>query len=209
MGATGTHRWRAGGSLARRTIAVSALLSAAIGAAFFVVAIAIGTLRNSEDHADHALEMLVAANHLERTIIDVETTQRGYVITDDPRFLTPWYHAQAGYMRQADALDDLTRTSEPDQRLQAGQITAAGWSYIDDYAIPLIAMAQRDQNSARTVAVTEEGKRQVDALRLRFEQFMAREQEIFAKGHERADAAANRALVATSVGVGGTNLLLH
>ncbi len=208
MGAAGTQRWRAGGSLARRTIAVSAFLSAVIGAAFFVVALAIDTLRDSEARADHALEMLVAANHLERTIIDVETTQRGYVITDDPRFLKPWYQARAGYMRQAAALEHLTRTSEPDQQLRADQISAAGRSYIDDYAIPLIAMAQRDPNSARTVTVTEEGKRQVDALRTGFEQFMAREQQIFRKRHDRADAAANRALVASSISVGGSILLI-
>lgn len=208
MGATGSQRWRAGGSLARRTIAVSAFLTAAIGAAFFVVALAIDTLRNSEVRANHALEMLAAANHLERTIIDVETTQRGYVITHDPRFLRPWYQAKAGYMRQAAALERLARTSVPGQHLRADQIAAAGRSYINDYAIPLIAMAQRDPNSVRTVPVTEEGKRQVDALRTRFEQFMAREQQVFRDRHDRADAAATRALVAASVSVGGSIVLI-
>jgi signal transduction histidine kinase len=208
MGATGTQRRRANGSLARRTIAVSAILSAAIGAAFLVVALAIDTLRDSEARANHALEMLVAANHLERTVLDVETTQRGYVLTNDPRFLGPWYQAQAGYMRQAAALEHLARTAEPDQHLRADQIAAAGRSYIRDYAIPLIAMAQRAPNSARTVAVTEDGKRQVDVLRMRFEHFMAREQQIFTAGHDRSDAAANRALVAASVGVGGSILLI-
>jgi signal transduction histidine kinase len=69
-------------------------------------------------------------------------------------------------------------------------------------------MAQRDPNTARTVAVTEEGKRQVDAIRMRFEHFMAREQQLFTDGHNRADAAANRALVASSVSVGGSILLI-
>jgi signal transduction histidine kinase len=208
MGATGKQRRRAGGSLAGHTIAVSASLSAVIGAAFLIVALAIDTLRNSEVHATHALEMVAAANSLERTVLDVETTQRGYVITNDPRFLKPWYQAQAGYMRQAAALEHLARTAEPDQHLRADRIAAAGRSYIRAYAIPLIAMARRDPNSARTVAVTEEGKRQVDALRARYEQFMAREQQIFRTGHDRADAAANRALVAASVSVGGSILLI-
>jgi signal transduction histidine kinase len=208
MGATSTQRRRAGGSLAGRTIAVSAILSAVIGAAFLVVALAIDTLRDSEARANHSLEMLVAANHLERTVIDVETTQRGYVITSDPGFLRSWYQAQAGYLRQAAVLEHLARTSAPDQHLGAGRIAAAGRSYISDYAIPLIAMAQRDPNSARTVAVTEEGKRQVDALRRSFEQFMAREQQLFRERHDRADAAANRALVAASVSVGGSILLI-
>jgi signal transduction histidine kinase len=208
MGATGKQRRRAGGSLAGHTIAVSAFLSAVIGAAFLVVALAIDMLRNSEAHATYALEMLAAANHLERTVLDVETTQRAYVITNDPGFLKPWYQARAGYMRQAAVLEHLARSAEPDQHLRADQIAAAGRSYIRDYAIPLIAMAQRDPNSARTMAVTEEGKRQVDALRMRYEQFMAREGQIFRTGHDRADAAANRALVAASVSVGGSILLI-
>ena len=208
MGASDTPRGRAGGSLARRTIAVSAFLSAVIGAAFFVVALAIDTLRASEARANHALEMLVAANHLERTVLDVETSQRGYVITTDPEFLRPWSEARAGYMRQAAVLEYLARSSEPDQHVRAEQIAAAGRSYISDYAVPLIAMAQRDPETARTVDETEEGKRLVDAIRMRFEHFMAREQQLFTEGHHRADAAANRALVASSVSVGGSILLI-
>jgi signal transduction histidine kinase len=208
MGASGTPRGRAGGSLATRTIAVSAFLSVVIGVAFVVVALAIDTLRDSETRATHALEMLVAANHLERTVIDVESTQRGYVITNDPGFLRPWYQAQAGFMRQAAALEQLARAAEPDQHVRADQIAAAGRSYIRDYAVPLIAMSQRDPNTARTVAVTEQGKLQVDGLRMRFEHFMAREQQLFTEGHNRSDAAANRALVAASVSVGGAILLI-
>jgi signal transduction histidine kinase len=209
MGATGKqyHR-RAGGSLARRTVAVSALLSAVIGAAFLMLALAIDTLRSSEAGADHSLEVLVAANHLERVVIDVETTQRGYVITGDPRLLGGWTQARAEFVRQAAELTHLTAAADPDQRRRADQISQAGRSYISNYSIPLVAMAERDLNSARTVAVTDEGKRQIDALRMRFEHFMAREQQIYGSRHARADAAANRALVVSSVSVGASILLI-
>jgi signal transduction histidine kinase len=208
IGATGTQQRRANGSLARRTVAVSALLSVVIGAAFFVLAVAIDTLRGSEARANYALEVLVAANHLERVVIDVETTQRGYIITENPLLLTPWVAARADFEQQAVAFDRLARMEEPDQHRRADQITTAGRMYIRDYSIPLVAMAQRDPNSARTVGAIEEGKRQIDALRMKFERFMSREQEIFNGRHERADAAANRALVAASVSVGGSILLI-
>jgi signal transduction histidine kinase len=208
MGATGTQRRRAGGSLTWRTVAVSALLSAVIGATFLVLALAIDTLRHSESGANQALEMLAAANNLERTVVQVETTQRGYVITNDPQFLRPWYDARAEYARQAVALQYLARSAEPDQRIRADQIATAGRLYIKDYAIPLIAMAQRNPDSARTVVVTEAGEHQVNALRMRFEQFMSREQQIFSERHHLADAAANRALMAASVSVAGSILLI-
>jgi hypothetical protein len=87
MGATGTHDPRAADSLTRRTVVVSALLSAIIGSAFFLLALAIDALRSSESRANHALEILVAANRLERLAVDVQTTQRGYIITGESRFL--------------------------------------------------------------------------------------------------------------------------
>lgn len=208
MGATGTQHQRAGGSLARRTVAVSVLLSVVIGAAFLVLALAIGTLQRSESRADHALEMLVAANHLERVVIDVETTQRGYVITGDPQLLKPWYQARAEFARQAATLESMARTGDPGQHRRALQITTAARSYISDYAIPLVAMMQRDPASARTVAMTEAGMSRVDALRVRFDSFTSRENQIFGDHHERADAAANRALVAASASVGGSILLI-
>jgi signal transduction histidine kinase len=184
------------------------LLSTAIGAAFLMLAVAISTLRDSEARADHALDVLAAANHLERVVIDVETTQRGFLITGDPRLLAPWNQARADFARQAGDFGRLTAAAEPDQRRRADQISLAGGSYIRNYAIPLVAMAERDPNSARTVAVTEEGKRQVDALRLKFEQFMVREQQIFSSRHAGADAAANRALVASSISVGASILVI-
>ena len=208
IGATDTQRRRANSSLARRTVAVSALLSAVIGAAFFILALAINTLRDSEARANYALEVLVAANHLERVVIDVETAQRGFIITENPLLLAPWVAARTDFGRQAAAFDRLTVSEEPDQQRRAGQITAAGRAYVRDYSIPLVAMAQRDPDSARTVAVTEEGKRQIDALRMTFDQFMSREQEIFDSRHQQADVAANRALWAASVSVGGSILLI-
>jgi signal transduction histidine kinase len=152
--------------------------------------------------------MLAAANRLERAVIQVETTQRGFVITNDSQFLGPWYHARAEYARQAAALQHLARSAAPEQRLRADQIATAGGLYIKNYAIRLIAMAQRDPDSARTVAVTEEGQRQVDAFRLRFDRFMSREQQIFNEHRDLASAAANRALVAASASVAGSILLI-
>src|SRR5215472_5082869 len=198
MGATGTRDVHGGGSLARRTAAVSTLLSVVIGSAFLLLALAIEELRRSESRANHALEVLVAANRLERVAIDVETTQRGFVITGEPRFLRPWHQARTEFAQQAAILEALAREGDLGQGRRAHQITEAGKSYIKDYSIPLVAVAQRDLESARTATVTREGERRVNELRSRFEQFRARENEIFAAGHDRAEDSAELALVAAS-----------
>jgi signal transduction histidine kinase len=208
MGETSTRDRRAGGSLVRRTYAVSVLLSAVIGTAFFFLALAIDTLRHSEDRANHALEVMVAANRLERLVVDVETTQRGFVITGEPAFLQPWHKARTEFTQQAADLERLASEGDRGQGRRAHQITGAGMSYVRDYSIPLVATAQRDLQSAQTVAVTEEGKQRVDALRTRFDEFMEREGQLFREGQDRADASASRALVVASGSVGGSILLI-
>jgi signal transduction histidine kinase len=208
MGDTTTRDGRAHGSLVRRTVAVSVLLSAVIGTAFFLLAVAIDALRSSEARANHALEVLVAANRLERLVIDVETTQRGFIITGEQVFLLPWYQARTLFTQEAANLQRLATTGDSGQGTRAHQITEAGDAYIRDYSIPLVATAQRDLQSARTTAVTEEGKQRIDALRTKFEQFMAHEDRIFEKGQDRADASANQALVVASVSVAGSIVLI-
>jgi signal transduction histidine kinase len=207
-GTSGVRRRPEDRRLTRRLVGVSALLSTVIGAGFFILALAIDALRDSESRANHALEVLVAANRLERLVIDVETAQRGFIITGERSFLQPWRKAQAAYADQATVLERLARAGNPGQDARAQEITRAGDSYIRTYSEPLVAMAQRDLDSARTVAVTEEGERRVDALRGKFERFVAVESQIFEAGQDRADALAGRALVAASVSVGGSIILI-
>jgi signal transduction histidine kinase len=208
MRATETRERRSGARLGRRALGVSVLLSTVIGTAFLLLSFAIDALRDLEARANHALEVQVAATMLERLAIDVETTERGFVITGDPQFLGPWRQAQAQFTRQAAILERLARAGDPQQAIRAHQITTAGESYIRDYSIPLVAAAQRDLNSAQTVAVTEDGQHRIDALRSRFEQFTARENRIYREGRDRANASATRAFVAASVSVAGSIVVI-
>ena len=104
---------RSGGRLIRRTVAVSVLLSAVIGAAFSLLMLAIDDLRDSEERAKRALEVLVTANRLERLVIDIESTQRGFIITGEPRFLDPWYDARRSFVQQAATLERRADGSLP------------------------------------------------------------------------------------------------
>jgi signal transduction histidine kinase len=192
----------------RRTVGVSLLLSTVIGAAFYLLAVAIEALRDSEERANHALEVLVAANRFERLVIDVETTQRGFIITGQSQFLAPWRDAQQQAERQAAGFGSLAAEGDAGQGARAQQIIRATDSYISHYSIPLVAMATRDLASAQTAAVTIDGKRRIDALRSRFEQFMNDESQIFKAGRQRADAEAHRAIVAASVSVAGSIVLI-
>lgn len=210
MGATEIppHRRGGGGSLTRRTASVSVLLSVVIGGAFLLLALAIDVLRDSKSRANHALEVRAAAIQMERLVVDIETTQRAYIVTGDTRLLAPWYRTRADVAQQAVSLERLAAAGGAGQGVRAHQITRAVDEYMREYAVPLVAMARQDLGSARTPAVTEEGKRWIHALSARFDQFTARENEIFQASQDRADAITRQAMVAASVSVAGSIALI-
>src|SRR5215475_3290095 len=115
-----------GGNLTRRTFVVSLVLSVIIGAGFLLLALAIDALRKSEARANHAVTVLAAANRLERLALDIETTQRGFVITGQTRFLQPWYQARKDFAPQGNILENLARAGDEGQGGRAKDITTAG-----------------------------------------------------------------------------------
>jgi signal transduction histidine kinase len=184
------------------------VLSTVIAAAFTLLALAIADLQASEARANRALEVLVAANRLERLTVDIQSSQRGYIITGERDFLQPWYLARSQFPVQAEQLEDLARKGDSGQYQRASRIQAAGSAYVRNYAVPLVELAGRDLGAARTVAIIAEGQRREDALHAKFREFIARENQIFRTGQQRADAAASQALAAAAVAVAGSITLI-
>jgi signal transduction histidine kinase len=195
------------GGLTRRMAVASGLLALIVGAAFAVLLVSVADLRTSERLARHSEQVLAAANQLERLVIDLETGQRGFVITGQERFLGPWRAARRAVPGQAGTLQRLV-AGDPVQQRRALGIAQAATSYLRDYSVPLVAAARRDPASARTVAATQEGKRRVDAMRLQFDGLIGAEQRLAATRQERSDAAAGRAIGAAVGGFAGSVLLI-
>jgi signal transduction histidine kinase len=185
----------------------SGLLALLIGAAFAVLLSSVADLRALERRARQSEEVLEVANLLERQVVDLETGQRGFVITGDDRFLDPWRHAQTAFPGEAATLERLVG-SDPEQQARARRIVEAARSYLRDYSIPLVATARRDLAAAQTEAATDEGRRRMDAIRDEFDRFLAAERGLATARERRSDAAAERAIAAAAVGLGGSILLI-
>jgi signal transduction histidine kinase len=185
----------------------SGLLALLIGAAFAVLLSSVADLRALERRARQSEEVLEVANLLERLVVDLETGQRGFVITGDDRFLDPWRHAQTAFPGEAATLERLVG-SDPEQQAWARRIVEAARSYLRDYSIPLVATARRDLAAAQTEAATDEGRRRMDAIRDEFDRFLAAERGLATARERRSDAAAERAIAAAAVGLGGSILLI-
>jgi signal transduction histidine kinase len=200
---TSEHR----GGLTGRMLIASGLLALLIGAAFAVLLSSVADLRALERRARRSEEVLEVANVLERLVVDVETAQRGFVITHQDRFLEPWRRARLAFPGEAATLERLVG-NDPDQQERARRITQATSSYLRGYSVPLVATAQRDPDAARSATATDEGTRRMGAIRAQFDQFLAAERGLATARARRSDAAAERAIVAAAIGLGGSIVLI-
>ena len=185
----------------------SGLLALLIGAAFAVLLSSVADLRTLEQRARQSEELLEVTNVLERQVVDLETAQRGFVITRQESFLQPWRRTQLAVPEEAATLARLVG-NDPERQQQARRIVQAIGSYVRDYSIPLVATVRRDPEAARTVAATDEGRNRMDAIRAEFDRFLAAERGLAAANERRSDAAAQRAIVAAGIGLGGSTLLI-
>jgi signal transduction histidine kinase len=195
------------GGLNRRILVASGLLAVVVGATFAVLLTSVRDLRGLEDRAHRSEEVLVAANRLERLIIDLESGERGYLLTGSAEFLQPWEAARAAFPAQAAALERLV-AGNAEQEARARRITQDGTSYLRDYSVPLIETARRDRAAASTLAAAEEGKRRVDAIRAVFDDLLATEDGLASARQRDADAAVGRAVLSATVGLVGSVILV-
>jgi signal transduction histidine kinase len=194
------------GGLTLRTVLASGLLALVVGAVFTVLLIAIVEQRDSADRALHTRAELSTADGLLKLVIDLETGQRGFVITRKEGFLQPWRAARTALPVRARRL--ARDADDPAQARRAREIARAITSYIRDYSVPLVNAARRGQASARSVAVTEEGKRLVDSLRAQFDRFRESERDLVEARQDRVDTDTQRAIVVAAAGLMGSILLI-
>ncbi len=195
------------GRLTRRTVVASALLAVLVGGAFALLVRAVVEERHSADLAVRSLESITAATALERLVLDLETGQRGYLVTRQERFLQPWREARRLYRPASATLIERTRGANG-QAIAARRIVASVESYVTGYSVPLVEAARGGEAAAGGAAALDAGKRRVDALRTQLDGFVEAERRRFDSRLEGADADARRAITGAALGLAGSTLLI-
>jgi signal transduction histidine kinase len=194
------------GGLALRTALASGLLALIVGGVFTVLLVSIADQRHSRGEAQYARAQLAAAGDALKLLLDLETGQRGFVITRQERFLGPWTAARTALPQATRAL--ARSAKQPAQARRAREIERAVTSYIRDYSAPLVSAARRGDPSARSVAASEEGRQRVDSLRAQFDRFSDSERHTVAVHQDVIGADSRRAIVLASLGIAGSTLLV-
>ena len=169
-----------------------------------MLAVTFAAERDANRQVDRTQRILRVALAGERSVVDIETALRGYVITLDRSFLGPYRTGVPTATRATRRLVELTAPDADDQAV-ARRLRAEVAAYIRDYARPLAGLAATSPDQARSTTNIEEGRRRVDAIRADFDRLTAGERRHLAARSAGADRAARRAVV---VGVGGLLVLL-
>jgi signal transduction histidine kinase len=173
-------RMRAG--LTGRLMAATSALAIVIAVAFVFLILAMRDGTRIRGIAEHNQGEIKLAREVRNHLIDLETSQRGFVITGDERFLESWEAARRALPESLAALRAIAEG--PGQAGRAEKLQRDATSYLNDYALPLVDAARRGDPSVRGM-VDEEGRRWMAGLRQQVDTYNTEEmsQNITARAH--------------------------
>jgi len=183
----------------------SVALAVLVTAAFATLLVAVSGLRRESSQARHAEQVISTANHLETLVLDLETGERGYVITRDRAFLEPMLTAERAYPGVADRLLQLV---DPSERATVVDLRRRIDEYDRVWARRVVALARRDPAAARALVLTRGGKRRVDAIRTRFDGLLEREAARAASSRDDAERQGTYVIIVGATGLAASLVLI-
>ena len=118
------------------------LIGGGVTAVIFLIQFALvirsfDSIRHDTREQQRAQQAVVAAVRLEKLVLDLETGARGYVITQDERFLEPYDVAQRSLPRQGARLMALAPGP------WSAKLDRLWRSYLNEWSRPLVRLADR------------------------------------------------------------------
>jgi signal transduction histidine kinase len=192
--------------LARRMLLASAVVALVIAAAFVVLLQKIDNMSRWTRDVGDSQEILATAQEMERLVIEVESGERGFLLTAEESYLGPWRSAQEKLPSVGTKLQQLARLPVP--AAYSRRLVQATNSYIEDYSIHLVSAARAHDPSARDLSRLAEGQRRIDEIKADFDGLDRAEQQLVASRSQRVLTAGRIARVAIGAGLAGSLLLI-
>src|SRR3954447_26801559 len=177
------------------------LIAVVVAGMFVTMVETVRSLETISQENRRATDMTQSTLQLERTVVDLETGVRGYMLTNDPRFLEPY---EKGRTRIDAQLTQLQTLADPTVRPQLARITRDLNDYVASYTEPLVRGTRRQS----VLAATTEGKQRLDALRGQFASLSDVQQEMAMHRRAQSHALRRRMTVLAAGGAGLTIVLL-
>jgi two-component system, sensor histidine kinase and response regulator len=186
-------------SLTGPVVGLYVLAALLVGAIFVVLLVSLQQVQ-SDDSAGHTTsDLLISSLTAERSVVDLETGLRGYMLTGQSSFLAPYNHAQSALSGELASLRADVANGPERGRVEA--IATAVRSYISDYAEPLVAAAPR-MSHATVAAQTARGSRLVDALRAQFTALDEHAVQMRSEHRATVNSGVSRSILFAAIGLG-------
>ena len=149
----------------KSSVGLLTVLAVLLVAANAIVAYrAVGVLEQSQNWVQHTYAVIAQVEIIMGSAKDAETGERGYLITGDSRFLEPYDNAQRDLPGELDTFQRLT-SDNPSQQIRIADMRThlAVRNQLLQHAIDIRRGGTNMAQSA--LAVTEQGKTEMDTLR--------------------------------------------
>jgi methyl-accepting chemotaxis protein len=109
-------------------------------------------------------EYLGRVQHFLTTLEDMETGQRGFLITGAERYLDP-YHAALARVASETRMLRLATASDPDLLAQVDRISVLAGEKINELEETIRLRREQGEDAARAIVVSDRGLRSMDEMR--------------------------------------------
>jgi two-component system sensor histidine kinase/response regulator len=186
-------------------IALFGVLGLLIVAILVALIVSVTSLRSSDRTVRRSSDLLAQSYADERTVVDLDTQLRGFLLTGQSAFLSPYRQDQAALPGGLARLRLLAKDSAERRRIQ--QVTTGVDGYLRAYARPLVGTGGRLSKAVQARA-TARGEALVAALHRSFGALDARILKLSERQRADANDAASRAILVAALGLGVAVLLL-
>jgi signal transduction histidine kinase len=193
--------------LVARIALASALLAVLVAAAFTILVLTLSDLRMTTSQANRSKDVTSAMLVLQQNVLQLDAALRGYVNTGDRRFLRAFKDARTELPAATAALERSAAGREG-QESRARRLATAVDQYMDDYAVPLIGIAELNAAVARSPVAVTEGRRRIEGIRRQVTQALTAENDLASARVSSATSQANRAIVLGLAALGISVLLV-
>jgi signal transduction histidine kinase len=207
-GADGQQKpWRERSGLVRQLTLSAIAVAVGLAVLFAVLFYAIVSLRDRSLEAQRSQQVIAAASELQTLVVDMETGVRGFILTDDEKYLDPWRNALRRYPRARSTLLRLTE-GNPAQHQRAVQITRRADQYSRNITPELVGFMRRNPPLAREYVRAGFENDQVPKIRDLFGKLLSSEKAVGAVRADRVRSTTRNALIAGEIGLGVALLVI-
>lgn len=124
--------------------------------------------------------------------LDAETGQRGFLLTRDASYLTPYQRGRVAWLEEIDALEALL---PPHQQIDAQRLRDLAQAKLAEMAATIAYVQAGQDQDAMDLVQSDEGKHLMDAYRILAGEMQQNEEALLANALEKAARREDRALL--------------